>query len=366
MGILLVVASLVSVSPVFAEKKGAFPMLMLSRATEIPRASLRGIRTPDPTDSWRPVPQADVVDVLTERAGTRGLKITSERFAVMPGYLYPTPGTSVELPGARLFGSMDFAPISGMPFPPGCTPSAGIRNSHDKMFALSILSGARVLVCANSVLSAEFIISRKHTSGIDLAASVDQALDGFLESIRGFQVMHDRLSNLRLTRTRANALTVDMARAARSQAVASCRCWTSTRNPASLASPPVSRRTPRMMTKGLGATPASAQQWGQHPKKQTSTSAHFVLSASISHGGISWKSLATGGATDTRPVSGSCGTICARCTCRAGMVRLRTHCPKVSRSSSLRTIFGAVFITSPPWRFDDLQREKFTNCEPLH
>ena len=43
-------------------------MLMLSNAVEVPRTALRKIPTPDPTDSWRPVPHADVVDVLTEPA----------------------------------------------------------------------------------------------------------------------------------------------------------------------------------------------------------------------------------------------------------------------------------------------------------
>jgi len=159
------------------------------------------------------VPHADVVDVLTERAGARGLRITSERFAVMPGYLYPTPGMSVELPGARLFGSLDFAPMPNMPFPPGCTPSAGIRNSHDKSFSLSILSGARVVVCANGVLSAEYIVARKHTSRIDLVESVDHALDAFMGSIRGFQVTYERLRSCRLTRMRAHSVVIEMARA---------------------------------------------------------------------------------------------------------------------------------------------------------
>lgn len=146
--------------------------------------------------------------------GISSLKITSERFAVLPGYLYPRPGMAVELRGARLFGSMDFAPIEGMPFPPGCTPSAGIRNSHDKTFALSILSGARVLVCANGVLSGEFVVSRKHTSRIDLVQSVDHALDASLESVRGFQALHEHLSNWRLTRTRACALFITQWRSA--------------------------------------------------------------------------------------------------------------------------------------------------------
>ena len=34
---------------------------------------LAAIPTPELTDTWRPVPHADVVDVLTERAGARRL-----------------------------------------------------------------------------------------------------------------------------------------------------------------------------------------------------------------------------------------------------------------------------------------------------
>jgi hypothetical protein len=188
-------------------------MLMISNAVEMPRASLAKIRTPEPTDTWRPVPHADVVDVLTERASSRGLKIRNERYAVMPGALYPTPGQKVEIPGARLFGTIDFEPIQGLPFPAGCTPSAGLRNSHDKSFALSILSGARVFVCSNGVLSAEHIVARKHTSRLDLVASIDLALDAFMDSIRSFQELHTKLNAWKLTKVRAQSLTVELARA---------------------------------------------------------------------------------------------------------------------------------------------------------
>jgi hypothetical protein len=186
---------------------------MLSHAVEVPRANLRAIPTPDPTDTWRPVAHADVVDTLTERAATCGLTIKSERYAVLPGTMYVRPGVQVELRGARLFGSLDFAPIPGMPFPAGCTPSAGLRNSHDKSFALSILSGARVFICANGVLSAEHIVARKHTSGIDLVNAIDQALDSFMESLRSFNVTYERLRSWRLRRTTAHSLVVELARA---------------------------------------------------------------------------------------------------------------------------------------------------------
>src|SRR5689334_8495144 len=107
-------------------------MLMLSKAHEISRNDLVKIPTPEPTDSWRPVAHSDVVDLLTDRAKLRGLKIRTERYAVMDGTLYPAPGQKVELQGARLFGSIDFEPVKGMAFPAGCTPSAGLRNSTDK------------------------------------------------------------------------------------------------------------------------------------------------------------------------------------------------------------------------------------------
>jgi hypothetical protein len=188
-------------------------MLMLSHAQEVSRKALTSIPTPEPTDTWKPIAHIDVVDTLTDRAAARGLKIKSERFAVLDGTLYPRPGMQVELKGARLFGSLDFAPVPGMPFPAGCTPSAGLRNSHDKTFALSILSGARVFVCSNGVLSAEHVISRKHTSRIDLVQSIDAALDNFMNSIRDFQQMYDRLRGLSLRKTSAQSLIVEAAKA---------------------------------------------------------------------------------------------------------------------------------------------------------
>lgn len=188
-------------------------MLMLRKGTEVTREQLRDIQTPEPTDSWCPVSHFDVVNTLTTRAEACGLRIRGERFAVVDGTLHSDFGEPTRLPGARMFGSLDFAPIPGMPFPDGCTPSAGIRNSHDKTFALSILSGARVFICENGVLSAETVISRKHTSKIDLLASIDDALNAFMASIQDFNEMFQRLNARKVTRTKAHSLVVEAARA---------------------------------------------------------------------------------------------------------------------------------------------------------
>ena len=188
-------------------------MLMLSHAAEVSRDELYNVTTPEPTDTWKPVPHHEVVNTLTDRAAARGLVVKAERFALLDGTLYGLNGVQTRLPGARLFGSLDFAPVAGMPFPAGCTPSAGIRNSADKSFALSILSGARVFICANGVLNAEHIVSRKHTSGLDLVASIDAALDAFMESLRGFNETYEKLRSRQLRRTTAHSLVIELARA---------------------------------------------------------------------------------------------------------------------------------------------------------
>lgn len=188
-------------------------MLMLSKAKEISRENLAAIPTPDPTPTWRPVPHSDVAGALVARAGLRGLKLRSERYAVQTGYLATDAGIQQEISGGRLFGSLDFEPISGLAFPDGCTPSLGVRNSHDKSFSLSVLCGARVVVCANGLLSAEHIIARKHTSGIDLIAAIDAAMDAFMQSIQGFQQNYQRLRAWSVTRAEAHSLIVEMAKA---------------------------------------------------------------------------------------------------------------------------------------------------------
>ncbi len=191
-------------------------MLMLSGSREITREALADIPTPEGTDTWRPVAHQDVADVLIERAEDRGLRVKSERWTVVDGQYHPEPGERVHVPGAKLFGSVDFEPLDRslrIDLPDGLLASAGVRNSHDKSFALSVLSGARVMVCSNGMLSGEYVISRKHTSRIDLVQSIDEALDAFLESVRGLGELVGCLRARRLTQRTARAAVVEAAKA---------------------------------------------------------------------------------------------------------------------------------------------------------
>ena len=68
------------------------------------------------------------------------------------------------------------------------------------------------MICSNGVLSAEHIITRKHTSGIDMDDCIDRALVEFMTSIRGFKIAHARLVSQRLGRAEAADLIVEASR----------------------------------------------------------------------------------------------------------------------------------------------------------
>jgi hypothetical protein len=186
-------------------------MLQNKNVTPVTLDQLRKLETPEPTDSWMPIAHHEVVERLTRQLERRHLAIRTARMTVADGALYPSPGESIEVRGAKLFASFDLEPINGIQFPDGCIPSLGLRNSVDKSYSLSVLAGARVLVCSNGCLSAEYVVSRKHTSGIRLNDAIDRALDSFMNSVRSFTELHEQLRMKPIGLDSAKALVVDMA-----------------------------------------------------------------------------------------------------------------------------------------------------------
>lgn len=180
-------------------------MLMIEESAKISRLEMSFLPTPNRTDSWKPVRHASVVETMIEKASRHGLTVKNETYACLNGKL-----DGVVIKGANLFGTIDFHTPTGIDFPAGCGPSAGIRNSNDKSFALSILSGARVFICSNGVLRAEHIVSRKHTAHLNMREQIDEALGQFMESISGFNKGYERMVNRRLTHDQARSTIVEL------------------------------------------------------------------------------------------------------------------------------------------------------------
>ena len=152
--------------------------LCLANSTDkyVDRDALALVPTPKPTATWRPVPHIDVVNAVENTISNRGMSIESERFGLARDQ-------------QKMFGVLTLTNRSN----PEWTRCIGVRNSHDQSFAAGICCGVSVLVCSNLCFGGEFVIKRRHTSGIDLASMVEETMDTLADSYISFE---ERLLNL--------------------------------------------------------------------------------------------------------------------------------------------------------------------------
>ena len=143
--------------------------LIMQEGRFVSRDEVARTDTPSSTATWRPVPHIDVIEAVTEVVRAHHWNIEGEKF-----------GLASE--GKRLFGVLEISSSSS----PEWHSCIGIRNSHDKSFAVGLSAGIVVCVCTNMAFGGTTVIKRRHTSGIVLDELIDRAVasleDDFLKT----------------------------------------------------------------------------------------------------------------------------------------------------------------------------------------
>ena len=176
-------------------------LLLHSGAGKVSRSDLTWVNTPQATRTWRPVAHHQVADIVVSEARNQGLTILCEEYGLNPST-------------TQMFGVIRFH--NGDPEKTRCL---GIRNSHDKSFALGLTCGFSIIVCDNLCFGGETTVTRKHTNGIDLETLIPQAMD---QMMNGYDTLADKIEGLKddfLTLNQARLLTI---RAAEQKVIPSC------------------------------------------------------------------------------------------------------------------------------------------------
>jgi hypothetical protein len=119
-------------------------------AEYIDREGLKLLETPEPTESWTPIPHFNLVQALEGQLLARGISIVKEQFAVQK---------------AKLFGVID----TDYQVTEEGGAAIGIRTANDKSLALQLAIGYRVFICDNMTFHGDLIaLKRKHTANLDL------------------------------------------------------------------------------------------------------------------------------------------------------------------------------------------------------
>jgi hypothetical protein len=162
------------------------------------RAELESIVTPPATESWKPVPHFDLVSTLIDELGRREIAVVAERYAVGG------------LEGAKLYGTIDLH-IPGVDDEFVGT-SLGLRTANDRTMKMSVIAAAHVFVCDNTAFSGSegaVFLSKKHTSGLDIAEVIPPAIDLYLDKSGAWRADIDKMRECSLSDVRAKELIYD-------------------------------------------------------------------------------------------------------------------------------------------------------------
>lgn len=156
---------------------------------------VRLVPTPDPTDTWTPIPHAHVVEQVADTMLSAGLHIISAAYGLANG-------------GNRFFGLLEMAGEQGQDKDHALV--VGLRNSHDKSFPVKLACGSRVFVCDNLAFSGEVTVTRRHTAHVHraLPGLIVRAI-GEIGNLRNRQLQRfDAYKNTALTDFQAHDLCI--------------------------------------------------------------------------------------------------------------------------------------------------------------
>ncbi len=137
-------------------------LILHTGASSVTLAELGRAPTPEPTETWHPIPHIEVVETVKSQLGAFGLTIVEESHG-----LYKNAD--------RYFGVMQ---VRNGQNADDFALAIGLRNSHDKRFPAGLCVGSHVFVCDNLAFSSEIVFGRRHTLNIraDLPGLVNRAL----------------------------------------------------------------------------------------------------------------------------------------------------------------------------------------------
>lgn len=140
--------------------------------------AVQAVQTPAPNGQHFPMDHEELIEETIQAVTDAGLEIVATNHA-----LVDKPVDGNVLVGARYFGLMDVRPKNNWDPDSDHGLALGLRNTHDKSYAASLVAGTRVFVCDNLGFSGEVMLSRRHTRHIsrDLPRLVTDAFGKVIE-----------------------------------------------------------------------------------------------------------------------------------------------------------------------------------------
>jgi len=157
------------------------------------------VPVPPRTDTYMPLPYADLVNLTREIATAR-----------LPHFQLMTEAYGLNKPGTQMFGVHRYH----NPDDPGLQLAVGMRTSYDKSMATGLAMGASVFVCDNLAFYGSGVtVLRKHTGELmmkDLEDSIVRSVYAATGNYQQIQFDRDRLMQVEIDPKNAHHLMMLM------------------------------------------------------------------------------------------------------------------------------------------------------------
>jgi hypothetical protein len=159
------------------------------------REELSKIETPAATKTWIPIKHHDLLLEVEGALARKQITITKEQL-------------SVQRDGMFFFSVLDLKYSNGYS---DYTSALGLRSSNNKVVAIQIAVGARVIVCDNLMFKGDLIaLKKKHSAGLALRQELDSAIETFVQKFASMSYEINAMKQKKLSDNDAKTLLFDM------------------------------------------------------------------------------------------------------------------------------------------------------------
>jgi hypothetical protein len=174
-----------------------------SESTRATFEQVEAVKTPQPTETWRPIGHSFLIDKVKNRLEATGFKVENEAH-------------NLARSGQRYFGLYQVTHKDRLNNERGTI--LGLRNAHDKCFPAGLCAGDAPFVCDNLIFHNEVVLARRHTKNIlnDLDGVIARTLgklfgmwntqDNRIEAYKDFSLTNSQANDLVIRAFQAKAI----------------------------------------------------------------------------------------------------------------------------------------------------------------
>lgn len=148
-------------------------------------AKVKAVKPQGASDIFQPIKHIDLVNTIKKQCKANDIEITKSNWGLT--------NDKLGLFGHITLRHKELPKIKEMEY------ALGVRHANNRKMSLRFAVGGNVFVCDNMALIGDFVLSRRHTTGLELEESINEGLQSYIEQAKELPKMKPELEKIKIT-----------------------------------------------------------------------------------------------------------------------------------------------------------------------